>query len=95
MDFQITDNQKRLQQRCRALAADFATRSAAHDRDATHPTENYDRLRQEGFYAPMYPQRWEDGVAVCSLTHLPLKRSRKAVRQRRWRLICTYRLSDP
>ncbi|HVY16358.1 MAG TPA: acyl-CoA dehydrogenase family protein, partial [Rhodopila sp.] len=26
-------------------------RSARHDRDASHPTENYDRLRQEGFLA--------------------------------------------
>ena len=35
--------------RCRELAADFARRSAAHDRDASHPIENYERLREEGF----------------------------------------------
>jgi alkylation response protein AidB-like acyl-CoA dehydrogenase len=41
----------RLQNKGRELAADFATRSATHDRDASHPIENYDRLREEGFLA--------------------------------------------
>jgi alkylation response protein AidB-like acyl-CoA dehydrogenase len=49
VDFRITQDQEHLQQRCLALAADFAVRSAEHDRDASHPTENYDRLRAEGF----------------------------------------------
>ena len=49
MDFQITEQQKDLRQRCLALAADFATRSFEHDRDASHPIENYDRLRADGF----------------------------------------------
>ena len=51
MDFRLTEDQERLRQRCLTLAADFATRSAEHDRDASHPTENYDRLRAEGFLA--------------------------------------------
>jgi alkylation response protein AidB-like acyl-CoA dehydrogenase len=51
VDFQLTPEQQCLQRRCRELAADFATRSAAHDRDASHPIENYDRLREEGFLA--------------------------------------------
>src|SRR6202012_2233331 len=51
VDFGITEDQERLRQRCLALAADFAMRSAEHDRDASHPTENYDRLRAEGFLA--------------------------------------------
>jgi alkylation response protein AidB-like acyl-CoA dehydrogenase len=51
VDFRITEEQERLRQRCLTLAADFATRSAEHDRDASHPTENYDRLRAEGFLA--------------------------------------------
>jgi alkylation response protein AidB-like acyl-CoA dehydrogenase len=54
--FQIGEEHQRLQQRCQQLAADFATRAAAHDRDATHPAENDDRLRQEGFYALNIPQ---------------------------------------
>ncbi len=49
MDFRITEKQQRLRQLCLDLAADFATRSADHDRDASHPVENYDRLRREGF----------------------------------------------
>ena len=46
MDFQLTSEQKRLQHKCRELAADFASRSGLHDRDASHPVENYDRLAQ-------------------------------------------------
>lgn len=55
MDFRITEEQRRLQERCRQLAADFATRAAEHDRDASHPLENYDILRREGFYALNVP----------------------------------------
>jgi hypothetical protein len=46
LDFQLTSEQQHLQKKCRKLAADFATRAAAHDRDASHPVENYDRLRE-------------------------------------------------
>jgi alkylation response protein AidB-like acyl-CoA dehydrogenase len=56
MEFGLTDAQKDLRQRCLALAADFATRSAEHDRDASHPTENYARLREEGFLALTVPK---------------------------------------
>jgi alkylation response protein AidB-like acyl-CoA dehydrogenase len=56
MDFQITAEQQRLQERCRHLAEDFATRATQHDRDASHPTENYARLRQEGFFALNVPK---------------------------------------
>ncbi len=56
MDFQITEEHKDLQQRCRLLAQDFATRAAEHDRDASHPTENYEVLRREGFYALNVPK---------------------------------------
>ena len=49
MDFGISPDHRRLRDRCLELAADFATRSAQHDRDASHPTENYDILRREGF----------------------------------------------
>ena len=49
MEFRITAEQRRLQERCRELAKDFATRAAAHDREASHPIENYEALRREGF----------------------------------------------
>jgi len=56
MDFSITKEQARLRQRCLSLAADFAERSSEHDRDASHPIENYDRLRQEGFLELTVPK---------------------------------------
>ncbi len=68
VDFQITQEQFRLQQRCLELAADFATRSAQHDRDASHPIENYDRLRQEGFLQLTVPKQW-GGTGHDLLTH--------------------------
>ena len=40
MDFQLTSEQQHLQNKCRELASDFATRTAAHDREASHPVEN-------------------------------------------------------
>ena len=68
MDFQLTANQQRLQHRCRELAADFARRSAAHDRDASHPIENYERLREEGFLALTIGKEW-GGAGARFLDH--------------------------
>jgi alkylation response protein AidB-like acyl-CoA dehydrogenase len=68
VDFRITEEQERLQQRCLRLAADFATRSAEHDRDATHPTENYERLREEGFCELTVPKQW-GGSGAGLLSH--------------------------
>ena len=58
MNFQVTADHQRLQQRCHILAQDFAERAAAHDRDASHPTENYDTLRREGFYGLNVPEEF-------------------------------------
>ena len=63
MDFALTPEQQRLQRQCRELAADFATRAAAHDRDASHPSENYDRLREAGFLALTAAKEWGGGDA--------------------------------
>ena len=49
MFFDLSEEQKRLVGLCREMAADFATRASDHDREASHPHENYDRLRAEGF----------------------------------------------
>ena len=68
MDFQLTSEQQHLQKKCRKLAADFATRAAAHDRDASHPVENYDRLREEGFLALTVGKRW-GGLGASFLDH--------------------------
>lgn len=63
MDFELSAAQQRLRERCLELAAEFATRSAAHDRDASHPSENYDRLRNEGFLELTVPREWGGGGA--------------------------------
>jgi alkylation response protein AidB-like acyl-CoA dehydrogenase len=55
MEFHVTDAQRDLQERARRLAADFATRAAAHDREATDPVENYAALRAAGFYGLNVP----------------------------------------
>ncbi len=69
MDFQITAEQRQLQQRCQELAATFATRSAMHDREASHPSENYAILREEGFYALNVPTaRGGSGVGLLGHT---------------------------
>lgn len=68
MDFGISDEHRQLQQRCLELAADFATRSAEHDRAASHPVENYRRLREEGFLELNVPKKW-GGAGVGLLGH--------------------------
>jgi alkylation response protein AidB-like acyl-CoA dehydrogenase len=68
VDFEISAEQKRLRDRCLELAADFATRSSDHDRDASHPIENYNRLRQEGFLHLTVPTEW-GGSGFNSLSH--------------------------
>lgn len=68
MDFLLSPDQLRLQQRCLALAEDFAARAAEHDRDASHPVENYDRLRTEGFLELSVPRAW-GGAGAGLLDH--------------------------
>jgi alkylation response protein AidB-like acyl-CoA dehydrogenase len=63
VDFRLSNEQQALQEKCRDLAADFATRSAGHDRDASHPIENYQRLRDEGFLALSVAPKWGGGGA--------------------------------
>jgi alkylation response protein AidB-like acyl-CoA dehydrogenase len=65
MEFHITDEQRQLQQRARCLAEAFATRAARHDREASHPVENYEALRAEGFYGLNVPTaRGGSGVGL-------------------------------
>jgi alkylation response protein AidB-like acyl-CoA dehydrogenase len=68
VDFALSDEHRELQRRCLELAEDFATRAVAHDRDASHPVENYDRLRAEGFLALNVPKKW-GGAGVGLLGH--------------------------
>ena len=55
MEFHVSDEQRKLQERARRLAGDFATRAAQHDREATDPVENYAALRDAGFYGLNVP----------------------------------------
>jgi alkylation response protein AidB-like acyl-CoA dehydrogenase len=65
MDFQITADARELQERARRLAAEFATRAATHDREASSPMENYAALRREGFYELNVPKdRGGGGVGL-------------------------------
>jgi alkylation response protein AidB-like acyl-CoA dehydrogenase len=68
VDFRLSEEQQRLQQKCCELAADFAIRSAQHDRDASHPIENYQRLRDEGFLALTVARKW-GGAGASFLDH--------------------------
>jgi alkylation response protein AidB-like acyl-CoA dehydrogenase len=68
VDFQISDEQRILQRRCLTLAAAFAARSGEHDRDASHPTENYQRLREERFLTLSVPREW-GGSGADFLSH--------------------------
>jgi alkylation response protein AidB-like acyl-CoA dehydrogenase len=68
MDFALSSGQRKLRERCLELAADFATRSSQHDRDASHPIENYDRLRAEGFLELTIGKEW-GGTGASFLDH--------------------------
>ncbi len=68
MDFGLAPEHRTLRDRCLELAADFATRSAGHDRDASPPTENYDILRKEGFLTLTVPKAF-GGQGVSFLGH--------------------------
>lgn len=63
MEFHITEEQRRLQRRKRCLAEDFATRAARHDRETSHPVENYAALRDAGFYGLNVPAALGGGGA--------------------------------
>ena len=56
MNFQISPEDEQLQQHSRRLAQGFAARAAEHDREASHPLENYAALRREGFYGLNIPR---------------------------------------
>ena len=56
MDFSLSSVHKRIHTLGQELAADFETRTAVHDRDASAPRENYAALQQAGFFGLTVPQ---------------------------------------
>lgn len=61
MDFHISEEYEHLQQRSQQLAQGFAARAAEHDREASHPLENYAALQREGFYGLNVPKEMGGG----------------------------------
>jgi alkylation response protein AidB-like acyl-CoA dehydrogenase len=60
-----------------SLAADFATRAAEHDREATYAFENIDALRRHGYFAAPVPAEL-GGMGVGSVHDLIVASSRLA-----------------
>jgi hypothetical protein len=63
MDLALTPFQQLLQQRCCELAVNFATHSTTHNREASHPSGNYQSLHEEGFLALMITKEHGDRAA--------------------------------
>jgi len=58
MDFELSPVHQKIQEICRRLAPDFATRAAQHDREASAPVENYTLIRQQGLYGLTVPKEY-------------------------------------
>ena len=56
MNFHLTEEQETLRDTCRQLAADFAARTAQHDREASAPSENYEALKHAGLFGLTVPK---------------------------------------
>jgi len=70
-----TDAGRRLVSIAEALAADFATRAAEHDRDATYPHEDVEALRESGYLSAPVPEEL-GGMGVESVHDLLVASSR-------------------
>ncbi|SDI38069.1 Acyl-CoA dehydrogenase [Alteribacillus persepolensis] len=58
MDYRLTEEQEKYVNICAELAEDFATRAEQHDRERSAPEENYEILRQKGFYGIAIPKEY-------------------------------------
>ena len=56
MDFSLSPDDRRLIERAKALAAEFAPRARAYDEAAAFPAEDFARLRDEGFLTLTVPE---------------------------------------
>ena len=72
-----TEPGARLVRLAEKLAADFATRAAAHDREASYPFANIDALREAGYFAAAVPAE-HGGMGVASVHDLIVAASRLA-----------------
>ena len=58
MDFSLSEDHLHIQTTCRRLAADFATRAAEHDREASSPKENFAAIRDAGLFGLIIPKEF-------------------------------------
>ena len=58
MDFSLSEDHRHIQTTCRRLAAEFATRAAEHDREATSPRENLAAIRDAGLFGLIIPKEF-------------------------------------
>jgi alkylation response protein AidB-like acyl-CoA dehydrogenase len=58
MDFDLTPDQRDLQQRARTLAGDIAARAAEIDRSEEYPRDNVERLKAAGFFGMTIPRAY-------------------------------------
>ena len=72
-----TEPGARLVRLAETLAADFATRAAVHDRDASYPHASVDALRDSGYLAAAVPAE-HGGMGVASVHDLIVAASRLA-----------------
>src|ERR671915_633900 len=72
----LTPRQRELVDLAGRLADEFAERAAGHDRDASFPFENYERMREEGYLGLTVPE--ELGGMGAGLLELILAQERLA-----------------
>src|ERR1700760_617800 len=65
MDFDLTPDQRDLQQRARALAGDIAARAAEIDRSEEYPWDNVERLKAAGFFGMTIPRAYGGLGLTC------------------------------
>src|SRR5271170_5712678 len=71
MDGGQTTQNDALLTRAKELVADFATRAAAHDRDASFPFENFEALRQTGLINLVVPTALGGaGRGLCDISRI-------------------------
>lgn len=56
IDFELTPELQQIKATSRELAKDFATRAGQHDAERSAPVENYEKLRDAGFYGLTIPK---------------------------------------
>lgn len=58
LDFALSPELVKVQRMAREMSAQFARRASEHDRHRTAPVENYELLRDAGFYGLVVPQEY-------------------------------------